>query len=284
MGRRLWLFPPWKQWRCKTLHGIREWWGGGEHFGCCPENILLWTFVKAGFQTHPEGLTGKEEEAAGQAGPKSDWLCFHAQVCFAPSCSAACVTGPAHSHRQREAENCFAGAGDGKGSTGDGQASADNSIWLFSLQISTQPLQLGGAALLAWCFVEEMHDLSPYTAAAFEEQLVLSARTLVPVSLPNSSGENYLLLKVSTFPLLSFNSLIACYSLLQTRLRFSEGWKDPAVSLTRQMYLRLCYEELCDNTTKAAVELQSVWERCRWKDFSRYSEVAQKTKNVIQSL
>ena len=59
--------------------------------------------------------------------------------------------------------------------------------------------------------------------AVVEEQLVLSARTLVPVSLPNSSGENYILLKVSAFPLLSFNCLITCYGLLQRWLRFSEG-------------------------------------------------------------
>lgn len=48
-----------------------------------------------------------------------------------------------------------------------------------------------------------------------DEQLVFSARTLVPVLLPNSSGENYILLKVSAFPLFPFNSLITCYGLLQ---------------------------------------------------------------------
>lgn len=48
---------------------------------------------------------------------------------------------------------------------------------------------------------------------AVDEQLVLSVRTLVPVLLPNSSGESYILLKVSAFPLLSFNSLITCGSL-----------------------------------------------------------------------
>lgn len=56
-----------------------------------------------------------------------------------------------------------------------------------------------------------------------EEQLVLSARTLLPVSLPNSSGENYILLKVSAFPLLSFNCLITCFGLLQRWLSFSGG-------------------------------------------------------------
>lgn len=50
------------------------------------------------------------------------------------------------------------------------------------------------------------------------------------------------------------------------------------------MYLRLSYKELYDNTTKAAGELQSIEERCGWKDFSRYSGVAQETKNMIQSL
>lgn len=54
-----------------------------------------------------------------------------------------------------------------------------------------------------------------------EEQLVLSAKTLVPVSLPNSSGENYILLQVSAFPLLSFNCLRTCYGLLQRWLHFS---------------------------------------------------------------
>lgn len=48
-----------------------------------------------------------------------------------------------------------------------------------------------------------------------DEQFVLSVRTLVPVLLPNSSGENYILLKVSAFPLLSFNSFITCYGSLQ---------------------------------------------------------------------
>lgn len=59
--------------------------------------------------------------------------------------------------------------------------------------------------------------------AVVEEQLVLSARILVPVSLPNSSGENYILLKVSAFPLLSFNCLITCCGPLQRCLHFSEG-------------------------------------------------------------
>jgi len=74
--------------------------------------------------------------------------------------------------------------------------------------------------LLVWCFVEEMHGLRPCVLAAVKEQLVFSARTLVPVSLPNPSGVNYILLKVSAFPLLSFNCLI---SSLQRWLRFSEG-------------------------------------------------------------
>jgi len=63
--------------------------GEGEHFGCCPESVLWWTFVKTAFKMHPEWLTGKEEEAVGQAGHKSDWLCLHAQVCFTPSFGAA---------------------------------------------------------------------------------------------------------------------------------------------------------------------------------------------------
>lgn len=58
-----------------------------------------------------------------------------------------------------------------------------------------------------------MHSFNPYVLVVVEEQLVLSTRTLVSVSLPNSSGENYILLKVSAFPLLSFNSLITCYGL-----------------------------------------------------------------------
>lgn len=102
-----------------------------------------------------------------------------------------------------------------KGTQGTSKASADYSVWHFSFWNSTGPLQLGGAALLVWCFVEEMHNLSPYMLVVVEEQLVLSAETLVPVSLPNSSGENYILLKVSAFPLLSFNCLRTFYGLLQ---------------------------------------------------------------------
>lgn len=57
-----------------------------------------------------------------------------------------------------------------------------------------------------------------------EERLVLSARTLVPVSLPNSSGESYVLLKVSAFPLLSFNSLITSIGPHQRWLYFNGRW------------------------------------------------------------
>lgn len=53
------------------------------------------------------------------------------------------------------------------------------------------------------CFAEAIHELGPYMLAVVEEQLVRPVRTLVPVSLPNSSGENNVLLKVSAFPLLS---------------------------------------------------------------------------------
>lgn len=67
------------------------------------------------------------------------------------------------------------------------------------------------------CFVEEMHDLRPCMLVVVDERLVLSVRTLVPVLLPNSSGENYILLKVSAFPLLSFNSFITCYGSFQTQ-------------------------------------------------------------------
>lgn len=76
----------------------------------------------------------------------------------------------------------------------------------FSLGINGQLLQTGGAVWCAGCSAEEMHSLSSYMLVVVGERLVLSARTLVPVSLPNSSGE--FLLKVSAFPLLSFNCLI----------------------------------------------------------------------------
>lgn len=58
-------------------------------------------------------------------------------------------------------------------------------------------------------------QLESYMLVVVDEQLVLSARTLVPVLLPNSSGENYILLKVPAFPLFLFNSLITCYGFLQ---------------------------------------------------------------------
>lgn len=89
------------------------------------------------------------------------------------------------------------------------------------------------AALLVRCFAEERH-LSPYMLVVVDEQLVLSVRTLVPALLPNSSGENYILLKVSAFPLFPFNSLITCYGSLQ---------RQPKILLSPlpdPMYLSLC--------------------------------------------
>lgn len=74
--------------------------------------------MKAGFKMHLQRLAGKEEEAVGQAGHKSDWLCFHVWSALYHSAVLICVAGPANSHRGREAETCFAGAGNGKGNTG----------------------------------------------------------------------------------------------------------------------------------------------------------------------
>lgn len=101
---------------------------------------------------------------------------------------------------QRQAEPHTAGAG---AEMARGVASIDKSICLFLIWMNAQRLQLGGAALLMRCFVEAIHELGPCMLAVIEEQLVCSVWTLVPVSLPNSSGENSVLLKVSAFPLLS---------------------------------------------------------------------------------
>lgn len=101
---------------------------------------------------------------------------------------------------QRQAESHTAGAG---AEMAKGVASTDKSICLFLIWFNAQWLQLGGAALLMRCFTKAIHELGPCMLAVIKEQLVRSVRTLVPVSLPNSSGENSVLLKVSAFPLLS---------------------------------------------------------------------------------
>lgn len=76
--------------------------------------------MKVGFKMHPKGLTGKEEEAVGQAGHKIACV-FMLKSALCHPAVLLCVTGPAHSHRQREADISFAGVGDCKGRTGNGQ-------------------------------------------------------------------------------------------------------------------------------------------------------------------
>lgn len=105
----------------------------------------------------------------GEAGHKSDSCAFTVRSALLCPVLLLCVTGPAQLHRQWGAETCIAGAGDGKGSTGDGRGKCRQFSLGFSLGISTQLLQLGGAALLAWCLVEEMHILSLYMLVVVEE-------------------------------------------------------------------------------------------------------------------